>query len=129
MNHLSKNARVLNVFLSVVFILFAYVQLNDPDPVLWFTIYFLVAVGLIVSIFVRLPLWALYLASAGLILFAAYHFTYFFQWLNSENRGDLFGEMQGDKYFIEGTREFLGLLIALSAVVYLVRQNRQNPAF
>jgi hypothetical protein len=106
--------------------LFALVQLNDPDPYVWFAIYILVALALIASIFVSLPMWAIYMAAAGLILYAGFHASYFMEWLSSDNPGELFGEMSEDKYYLEGTREFLGLLIALAAVVYLVAQNRDK---
>jgi hypothetical protein len=31
--------RYVSLFFAVVFVLFAYWQINDPDPVLWVTIY------------------------------------------------------------------------------------------
>lgn len=126
MNKLSKKSRGLNLFLSVIFILFALVQLNDPDPYVWFTIYILVAVALIASIFVRLPMWAIYIAFAGMVLYAGFHASYFLEWLYSDNPGELFGEMSEERYYLEGTREFLGLLIALAAFVYLAIQNRNK---
>jgi len=36
--------KILNAILTVLFILFALVQLNDPDPWLWVTMYIYVAV-------------------------------------------------------------------------------------
>ena len=126
MAHLSGSSKIVNVFLSVIFILFAMVQLNDPDPYVWFTIYILVAIALIASIFVRLPMWAIYIAFAGMVLYAGFHASYFLEWLYSDNPGELFGEMSEERYYLEGTREFLGLLIALAAVVYLAIQNRNK---
>lgn len=35
--------KVINIILTLLFILFAVVQLNDPDPWLWVAIYGLVA--------------------------------------------------------------------------------------
>ena len=35
--------KALNISLAILFFLFAYVQLNDPDPVIWFSVYFIVA--------------------------------------------------------------------------------------
>lgn len=125
-NGISTKHKVLNILLSVIFLLFAYVQLNDPDPMVWFSIYFLVAIGLLVSTFRGLPLILLYVAFAALILFAGYHLPYFVQWLSSEDHSSLFGEMSNDRYYIEGTREFFGLLIALAALVHLIFQNRNR---
>lgn len=126
MSKLSKRTRGLNIFLSVVFIVFALVQLNDPDPFVWFTIYTLVAVALVVSAFRPLSMKGLYLFSILLLVYAFYHLPYLVQWLASENPGELFGEMSDDKYYLEGTREFLGLLIALAAILYLNMQNKNR---
>lgn len=118
--------KALNIGLAILFALFAYVQLNDPDPAIWFFVYFIVALLALISAFRPLPMLLLYVIFAGLVLFSGLHFPYLVQWLVSEEPGDLFGEMSDDKYYIEGTREFLGLLIAIAAVVYLMVQNRRR---
>jgi hypothetical protein len=99
--------------------MFAYVQFNDPDPVVWILIYGIVAVLLGLSNFLTLPKIVLYVVMAGLILFALFHAGYFLDWLRSEDKSELFGEMVYEKPYIEGTREFLGLLIALGGLWYL----------
>ena len=124
MKALPTGKRILNFVLFVVFLLFAYVQMNDPDPVIWFSIYFLVAILSLVSAFRGIPMILLYAVFAGLVLYSGFHFPYVVEWMVSEEPKDLFGEMSDDKYYIEGTREFLGLLIALLACVYLMAQNR-----
>lgn len=126
MSSLTPWKKALNIGLAVLFGLFAYVQLNDPDPVIWFFVYFIVALLALISAFRPLPMLLLYVVFAGLVLFSGLHFPYLVQWLVSEEPGDLFGEMSDDKYYIEGTREFLGLLIAIAAVVYLMVQNRRR---
>ncbi|HYI78522.1 MAG TPA: transmembrane 220 family protein, partial [Chryseolinea sp.] len=36
--------RIVNFILAVLFLLFAFVQINDPDPVIWILIYGAMAV-------------------------------------------------------------------------------------
>ena len=117
--------KALNITLAVLFALFAYVQLNDPDPVVWFSAYFVVGLLALISAFRPLPMLLLYGVFAALVLYSGLHFPYLIEWLFSEEPGDLFGEMTDEKYYVEGTREFLGLLIAIFAVVYLMAQNRK----
>jgi hypothetical protein len=128
MKHLGTARTVVNIFLALVFILFAIVQLNDPDPAIWFSIYLLTAVLCVASIFRRIPLNLLYGFGLVLLFYAAMHLEFAMEWMLSENKSELFGEMQEEKYYLEGTREFLGLLIVILAVVYLLVQNKKRIA-
>ncbi len=127
MKHLGTARTVVNIFLALVFILFAIVQLNDPDPAIWFSIYLLTAVLCAVSIFRKIPLALLYGFGLVLLFYAAMHLEFAVEWILSENKSELFGEMQEEKYYLEGTREFLGLLIAIAALVLLVTQQKTHP--
>lgn len=122
MRHLGTARTVVNIFLALVFILFAIVQLNDPDPAIWFSIYLVTAVLCAVSIFRKIPLALLYGFGLVLLFYAAMHLEFAVQWVFSEDKGELFGEMQEDKYYLEGTREFLGLLIAILTLIHLIFQ-------
>jgi hypothetical protein len=61
-----------------------------------------------------------------LLFYAAMHLEFAIEWLMSENKSQLFDEMQNDKYYVEGTREFLGLLIALVTNIYLIFQTNKK---
>ena len=126
MKQLGTVRTVVNIFLAFVFILFAIVQLNDPDPIIWFSIYLLTAVLCAISIFRRIPLNELYSYGLEILFYAAMHIEFAMEWMLSENKSELFGDMQEDKYYLEGTREFLGLLIVILAVVYLLVQNKKR---
>lgn len=43
--------KILNLVLAALFIIFAFVQLNDPDPVLWIFIYGVMAVACVLAAF------------------------------------------------------------------------------
>ena len=119
-------ASTLNTTLALTFLLFALVQLNDPDPAIWVSIYLLTAAFCAVSIFRTIPRVLLYGFGLVILIYAAMHLEFAVEWLLSENKSELFGEMQQDKYYLEGTREFLGLLIVIFALIYLVFQNNQT---
>lgn len=125
MKQLGTAQTVVNIFLALVFILFAIVQLNDSDPAIWFSIYLLTAVLCAASIFRRIPLTLLYGFGLLILFYAAMHLEFAMEWMLSEDKSEIFGEMQEDKYYLEGTREFLGLLIVILALIYLVYQNKE----
>ena len=118
---------IFKAIVALLFLLFAYVQLNDPDPLIWFSIYLVVAIFSIASIFRKIPGLLLYGFGIVLLFYASMHFEYFIEWLMSEDKGDLFGEMKEDKIYLEGTREFLGLVIALAALTWIAVQQKTHP--
>jgi hypothetical protein len=103
------------------------VQLNDPDPFIWVSIYLVIAIFSLVSIFRKIPRLLLYGFGIVLLFYASMHIEYFIAWLMSENKSDLFGEMKEDKIYLEGTREFLGLVIALAALAWIAVQQKTHP--
>ena len=115
--------KLINLIICCIFLLFAYVQLNDPDPYVWVIVYGLVAVLFAVSIFVRIPKVMIQVVILAFILFAFYHVGNFYDWLLSNDKSELFGDMIYDKPYIEGAREFMGLLIAIGALIYLLKRS------
>ena len=124
MKRLSTGLTILNAALALTFLLFALVQLNDPDPAIWFSIYLLTAVFCAVSIFRMIPPVLLFGFGLVVLFYASMHLEYAIEWIFSEDKSELFGEMREDKYYLEGTREFLGLLIALAAILFLIKQQK-----
>jgi hypothetical protein len=111
---------ILNCFFSVAFILFAYVNLNDPDAWLWVSIYMIAAIGCGLAIFkiyypvVYLVVIAFYLIYAVQIFFSTDGVR---DWIFKYKRPSIVETMQATKPYIEKTREFFGLLIASAALV------------
>lgn len=118
--------KLINFIICGIFFLFAYVQLNDPDPYVWIVVYGLVAVLFAVSNFVRIPRMMIQVVILAFALFAFYHVGHFYDWLLSDDKSELFGDMIYDKPYIEGTREFMGLLIAIGALIYLLKRPDKN---
>lgn len=110
--------KVLNLLLAVMFLLFAFVQINDPDPVLWILIYGLMAVACVLAAFgyyypkVLVGLIVLYFA------YSFVHLSGVMEWFRSEDKAMLFDDLAKMQYpYIEDSREWLGLFICIAVLV------------
>lgn len=119
---LSKLRRMVNIILFVIFSLFAFVQLNDPDSIVWFILYAITAFICLYANYKSISKPFLIVFTIGLLAYASWHFSYFEDWLQTENKEAIFGEMIYEKPYLEGSREFLGLIIAASAILYQIMQ-------
>ncbi len=62
-------------------------------------------------------------------VFTLLHIPSFWQWIISNDKSDLFGEMAYDQPYIEGTREFLGLLMADMALAFHLYWKRNSVSY
>jgi hypothetical protein len=122
--------KIFNLVLAVMFLAFAFVQVNDPDPVVWILIYGSMAVVCILAAFQyysRIALGVLFVAFAAyaVILFPAFN-----EWLRQADKSALFDDIAKMQHlYIEETREFLGLIICvLVLVLQLVRSRKPQLA-
>ena len=110
--------KVLNLVLAVLFVIFAFVQINDPDPVLWILIYGAMAVVCVLAAFGHYYRWIL---AAMAVLYAGYSFVSLsgvLEWLRSDNKAMLFDDIAKMQYpYIEESREYLGLLICILVLI------------
>ena len=113
--------KVFNLVFCLVFIFFAALQYNDPDPYVWIPIYMYSAI-LCWLAFRNKFFPKAYLI--GIIIYAVYAIGLFFwkngvlDWASKHNAEDIAATMKADKPWIEETREFFGLLILI--VVLLI---------
>lgn len=112
----------INIILFIVFILFAVVQLNDPDPYIWFPLYIFIGGICLYSNYKLISKPLLGVVIFVLLGFALYHFSLFLTYLETDNKEEIFGKMVYEKPYLEGSREFLGLLIAAIAVYYQLKK-------
>ena len=115
--------KVVKAFLGLLFIVFAAVQLNDPDPYVWVAIYGVVGLIFLVSILKTVSKSSVGFLILALLVYALTFIPGFWEWLNRPEKAEIFGEMIYDRPYIEQTREFLGLLIACGALFYLYRKS------
>lgn len=118
---LSKQQKIKNLILFLLFAIFALLQLNDLDGELWFSIYLIVSLLCLYNTFKAIPKSILILSIIALMTYSAFHFSLFIDYLNTENKEEIFGEMVYDKPYLEGTREFIGLLLAAFGIMYQVK--------
>lgn len=110
---------VLNIVFLVSFLLFAYVNLNDPDAWLWVTIYMVAAICCGLAAF-KMYYPAVYLMA--IIFYLGYAVWIFFSkdgvldWIRKYHAPSLVESMQTTKPYIEKAREFFGLLIISGAL-------------
>ena len=112
--------RLLNIFFILLFVLSAALQLNDPDPYIWMPIY-LYGAFLCVQALRKKYYPSLYIA--GLIVYAGYAIYLFFDktgvlnWATEHEAENIVQSMKASKPWIEETREFIGLLLLMIALV------------
>ena len=107
--------KIINNVLALLFVIFAAIQLNDPDPVYWILVYGGTAAILIGRSFgKRNQFWTGVCAGVALtgIIPAVPGFT---QYLTSGTLLSIFSEMHDQSYF-ENSREFIGLLMSLTTL-------------
>lgn len=108
---------------------FAGVQLNDPDPLLWTFIYFSVAGVCVLGFFSRFyPKLTLALALV-LVVYSLWFVPGVRQWLGQDNRVQLFDNVAKMEHpFIEESREFLGLWIAALTLFFYALRGRARKS-
>ncbi|MFT6865922.1 MAG: hypothetical protein ACJA08_000748 [Cyclobacteriaceae bacterium] len=119
-------SRTIHIILAILFFLFAAVQYNDPDPLLWMLIYGSVAMIAMLKIYLRQINYRPLITTLMIIIlmYSLFYIPVFIDFIANPDKADLLGKMKVNKPWIEGTREFLGLLIAAGALLYM----RKNPA-
>ena len=112
--------KALNIFFIVVFIFSAALQYNDPDPYIWMPIYLYGALLCYLAIKGKYNK-TLYII--GLVGYIGYAIGLFFDktgvidWIEEHDAENIVQTMKATKPWIEETREFLGLLILIVALV------------
>ena len=125
--------KLFNIFFCIVFILFAAVQYNDPDPYVWIPIY------LYTAILCWLAFRNKYFPGAyllGVAVYATYAVYKFFDqngvwdWMTKHHATNIAGTMKAEQPWIEETREFFGLVILIVVLLidylYSKRKARVN---
>jgi len=108
--------KIFNLIFCSVFIFFAALQYNDPDPYVWIPIYMYSAV-LCWLAFRNKFFPKAYLA--GIIIYSVYAIGLFlwkngvWDWMTQHHAEDIASTMKAEKPWIEETREFFGLVILI----------------
>jgi hypothetical protein len=113
--------KIFNILFSVLFLISAGLQYNDPDPYIWIPIY------LFGAILCWLAFRGKFYPKAylfGIVIFIGYALYFFFtengvlDWIQKHNAENITASMKASAPWIEDTREFFGLVILI--IVLLV---------
>ena len=126
--------KAFNLTFCLIFILFAGLQYNDPDPYVWMPIYLYAAV-LCWLAFRERYFRAAYLL--GIAVYAIYGVYKFFDengvwdWATKHHAANIADTMKAEQPWIEETREFFGLVILIVVLAidyfYSKRKLRRLP--
>ena len=112
--------KAFNLVFVVLFIIFAALQYNDPDPYVWMPIY----------LYGALICWLAYkgelkpiLVFIGIAVYAAYAVYLFvapdgvLSWIKDHDAENIAETMKAEKPWIEDAREFFGLAILITVLL------------
>ena len=114
--------KILKIFLALLFALFAIVQYNDPDPFLWICIYGWVSTLFFLSLFGYARKGWVLLSIIVAIGMSIFYTPGVYEWVTAGETKEIVEAMEVDKPYIEESREFLGLWIAIAALFYLYKK-------
>ena len=117
--------KIAKIVLSVLFVLFAVVQLNDVDPWAWVALYIYVALLFGLSAVGRNHQYATIGGLAIIVIWMATLLPDFINWVNM-GMPTITGSMKAESPHVELTRECLGLLIAGIALGWLFISSRKS---
>ena len=112
--------KIFNIVFSVLFVIFAALQYNDPDPWLWMPIYLYAAV--LCWLAFRNKFYPK-LILGGVAFYALYGIYLFFEkdgvadWMTEHNAENIAQQMKASTPWIEDTREFFGLCLVSFALL------------
>ena len=117
--------KIVDVIFVLLFVVFAALQVNDPDPWIWVPLYGAAALVPGLALFNRnnlvLTLMVMGACAIGMIVYV----PGFYQFLTQGQGHSMMEEMSDAYPFIEETREFLGLLIAEVVLAYYAFRARR----
>jgi len=113
--------KIFNLVFCILFILFAALQYNDPDPYIWIPIYLYAAVLCWLAFrkkyfprayLIGISIYSIY----AIYLFVAQNGVW--DWITKHHASNIADTMKAEQPWIEETREFFGLIILI--VVLLI---------
>lgn len=120
------STKYIDLFLAFLFVVFAVVQLNDPDPWAWVAMYLFIAGVCGFAAFGKSYEFVLGFGFGICLYWMIGLFPDFLYWIEM-GTPNIASEMKTEQPHIELVREFLGLLICLVVLLYqLVRLKKET---
>lgn len=112
--------KIVAISWIALLVVFAILQLNDPDPWRWVFVYLAGALLWSVALFDRKQPWLELALLLIMVFWMGGLWPGVLELLEKGEPADLFAEMATDRPYVEVAREFLGLAIAAISVGWLV---------
>ena len=112
--------KIFNYFFCFVFVLFAALQYNDPDPYVWIPIYMYASVLCWLAAKQKFYPRAYLLGIAVYGFYALYKFfdrNGAWDWMTIHHGENIAETMKAEKPWVEETREFFGLVILIGVLL------------
>ena len=126
--------KIFNFLFCIIFILFAALQYNDPDPYVWMPVYLYTAVLCWLAFRNKYFPGAYLLGIAVYTIYAVYKFfdeNGVWDWMTKHQAANIADTMKAEQPWIEETREFFGLVILIVVLLidyfYAKRMKKQTP--
>ena len=110
--------KLLNLILAIIFLAFALLQINDPDPYLWIALYGGIALLFGFAAFGQYRKWPILAGLVVCVFELASLMPAFVDWMQS-GMPSITETMHAETPHVELVREFLGLAIALVGLIFL----------
>jgi hypothetical protein len=107
----------IHLGISLLFILFALVQWNDPDALIWVGMYLLIAGIAFLGYMGKFYFWLNLGLTIVLLVFMIFYLPDIGRWMD-EGRPSITDSMQASSPHIELIREFFGILISLVVMIF-----------
>ena len=124
--------KIFNIFFSILFLIFAGLQYNDPDPYIWIPIYLYGTICCWLAaknkFYPRAYLF-------GILVLTAYALYLFFtkdgvlDWIQKHRGENIATSMKAETPWIEDTREFFGLLMLIAVILinFFYAKKKKRP--
>ncbi len=119
--------KIADALIAVLFFVFAAVQYNDPDTALWMAFYAAVGVIAALAFFGKYSPPLVFVVLGACLAGLAASAPGFVEFLTGPERHALMERMSDSRPFIEETREFLGLSLAMAALVFYAFRVQRAP--
>lgn len=118
--------KILNGILAFIFILFAAVQVNDPDAIGWIIIYGAIALVCGLAMMGKYNGFVILGGILACLAGSIYYMGGLIELITDHNFSDLASEMKAGASYIEEARESLGLLLGAATLIFQYLQMRKN---
>jgi Transmembrane family 220, helix len=112
--------KIFNFFFVFVFIVFAALQYNDPDPYIWIPLYLYVAFlcwQAAKNKFYPTAYWIGFVVYGAYAIYKAFDENGLADWITKHHAQNIAETMKAETPWVEESREFFGLIIILVVMI------------